>query len=132
MLIAPALGGLWSHPLSHFAIAALVLPVAAFALRRGFRAHGRRWVVALGALGIVLVSVGAALPYLVDPVVAAGGCEGCDQCCPSIIVDEVTGEERLHIPPASIVTLFGGIALVSAHIANLRCCSNCAAASAAL
>jgi len=123
LIVAPTFGGLWVHPIAHLSIAALVLPVAGFALRKGFRAHGLRWVVTLGGLGILMVLVGAAYPYL-----GGAGAEcasGCDQCCPSYVVDEVTGEERLNIPPASIITLVGGISLVIAHAANIRCCARC-------
>lgn len=123
LIAAPTLGGIWVHPMAHLAIAGLVLPVAGFALRSGFRTHGRRWVVTVGGLGILMVLVGAALPYLTG----GGGdcCSGCDQCCPSYVIDEETGAETLNIPPASIVTLFGGISLVVAHMANLRCCASC-------
>ena len=123
MLAAPAFGGIWTHPVSHFAIAALVLPIAAFALRNGLRTHGRRWVAWLGGVGIVLVLIGALLPYFTSS--GDSGCADCDLCCPSLVVDEATGSTRLNIPPASIITLVGGIALVVAHIANLRCCSRC-------
>ena len=128
ILVAPTLGGIWVHPMSHFAIAALVLPIAGFALRNGFRAHGRRWVIMVGGLGTGLVLLGAALPYLTG---AHGDCgPNCDQCCPSFVVDEATGVESLNIPPASIVTLLGGVSLIVAHLANLRCCSRCRVAKA--
>lgn len=123
LIAAPTLGGLWVHPASHLAIASLVLPVAAFALRRGLKTHGRRWVGILGGLGIALVTVGAVLPYVTPPA-HRSECGHCDQCCPSFVVDE-TGAEVLNIPPASIITLLGGIALVTAHVANLRCCARC-------
>ena len=81
----------------------------------------------VGGLGTALVLLGAALPYLTG---ASGDCgPNCDQCCPSFVVDEATGVESLNIPPASIVTLFGGISLIVAHLANLRCCSSCRVAS---
>lgn len=125
LVIAPTLGGLWVHPLAHLGIAALVLPVAGFALRRGFRLHHLRWVVVVGGGGIALVLLGAVYPYLSGPEVA-GGCEsGCDQCCPSYVIDPETGEQVLNVPAASVITLMGGIALVVAHIANLRCCGGC-------
>ncbi|MFK7742315.1 MAG: MerC domain-containing protein [Planctomycetota bacterium] len=125
LIATPMLGGLWVHPLSHLAIASLVLPLAAFALRNGFRTHGRRWVLAIGGIGIALVLLGAVLPYLSAPI--ADGCEHCDACCPSFVVDEATGAETLNIPPASIITLIGGALLVTAHCANLRCCTRCRA-----
>lgn len=125
LVVAPTLGGFWVHPLAHLGIAALVLPVAGFALRRGFLAHGLRWIAILGGVGIALVLFGAAYPYVSG---GEAGCEaGCDQCCPSYVVDELTGEERLNIPPASIITLLGGVSLVVAHVANLRGCARCCA-----
>ena len=36
-----------------------------------------------------------------------------------------TGEQVLNVPAASVITLMGGISLVVAHIANLRCCGGC-------
>jgi len=123
LVVTPTLGGIWVHPIAHLSIAALVLPIAGFALRSGFRQHQLRWVVTVGGLGIFLVLLGATYPYMTD---AAAGCEsGCDNCCPSYVVDEATGEERLNIPPASVITLLGGISLVVAHVANLRCCATC-------
>ena len=124
LLFAPAFGSFWSHPLSHLAIAGFVLPVAAIALRKGFRSHRRKWVVALGTCGIACILVGAILPYF-----ATTGCENCDNCCPSVVIDPTTGEESLNIPPASIVTLIGGVFLVTAHLANLRCCARCGSSS---
>ena len=124
LVVAPTLGGVWVHPLAHLGIAALVLPVAGFALRRGFLQHGLRWVMAVGGAGIALVLLGAVFPYLSGAEV--GGCEsGCDQCCPSYVVDPETGEQGLNIPAASVITLMGGVSLVVAHVANLRCCAGC-------
>ena len=123
LLALPTLGGIWVHPLSHLAIAGLVLPIGALALRHGFKAHGRHWVVTVGSIGIGLVLLGAVLPYLLGST--AEGCADCDQCCPSFVIDEASGAETLYIPPASIITLIGGVSLVVAHLANLRCCSRC-------
>lgn len=123
LLLAPALGGIWVHPGTHLAIAALVLPVAAFALRRGLRAHGRRWIAIAGVLGMALVAVGTLLPFVGHTAHAAG--ETCQDCCPTLVVDEHSGDYRLHLPPASIVTFLGGALLVTAHFANLRCCAGC-------
>lgn len=124
LLAAPALGGLWVHPATHFAIAAFVLPVAAVALRHGVRQHGRRWIGVLGAAGMLLVAAGVVWPWIAPSGVhAAHG--GCADCCPSVQVEAEGGAWSVRIPPASIVTLLGGVALVAAHVANLRlrCCS---------
>ena len=58
LIAAPTLGGIWVHPAAHLAIAALVLPIAAFALRSGYRKHGARWIVGLGTAAMVLVLLG--------------------------------------------------------------------------
>ena len=126
LLAAPALGGWWVHPLTHLLIAAVVVPVAGLALWRGYGWHRRRWIVAAGALGIALVVAGALLPWLLPadapaPQTAAATCHA---CCPSVVVDATSGAWSLRVPPASIVTMLGGIFLVVAHAANLRhrCC----------
>ena len=132
LIAAPTLGGLWVHPLSHLAIAALVLPIAAVALRSGFRTHGRRWVVALGGVGIALIVIGAALPYFFSSTThASEHATACTDCCPTFVVDEATGAKTLKVPPASIVTLIGGTSLIIAHLANLRCCAHCHTATPA-
>ena len=127
LLIAPTLGGWWVHPATHLAIAALVIPVAASALWRGFGVHRRRWIVGVGSLGMVLVAIGVILPWIAPSGVSAGA-EGsaCRDCCPTIVRDASTGASSLRIPPASIVTILGGLALITAHIGNLRCaCGRC-------
>ena len=126
LIVAPTLGGIWVHPAAHLAIAGLVVPIAAFALRSGYRKHGTRWIVGLGCAGIVLVLLGALWPFCFasgGTVSHAAGC--CHDCCPTMVVDDVTGERSLRIPPASLITLLGGIGLVTAHIGNLRCCAAC-------
>lgn len=126
VLLAPALGGIWVHPGVHLAIASLVLPVAGLALRKGFRAHGRRWILIGGLMGMGLVLLGTALPFFLSEAQAAEGCGNgvCEHCCPTLVADE-DGGYRLNLPPASIVTFLGGALLVAIHVGNLRCCSRC-------
>lgn len=123
ILVAPTLGGLWAHPLTHAIIAALVLPVAASALWRGFPAHRRRWILIAGMIGMALVALGVVLPWWgpsqPDPAPAAGA--AATACCPTVAQDEATGALSLSVPPASIVSILGGMVLVAAHIGNLRC-----------
>lgn len=124
LLSMPAFGGVWAHPLSHVGISAVVLPIAFLALRKGFRTHGKSWILGVGIVGIGLVAVGTALPYLGNGSVdASGACV--DDCCPSFVLDEETNTKTLHIPSASVVTLLGGLSLIAAHFGNLRCCSRC-------
>lgn len=124
LLLAPALGGVWTHPAFHASIAALVLPVAALSLRRGVLQHGRLWVVALGAIGVALVLVGALFPMWDSPGASAAGAT-VNRCCPSVEIAPETGTWSVHLPVASVVSLFGGIALLGAHLANLCCCRIC-------
>ena len=130
LVLAPALGGVWSHPASHAGIAVLVLPVAALALRRGILQHGRLWIVALGIAGVALVLVGALLPIVdsPDPLPNASAASApVDTCCPSVEIAPDTGTWSLHVPLASVVSLLGGIALLGAHFGNIRCCRICRA-----
>ncbi len=48
-----------------------------------------------------------------------GGC--LDSCCPSLVTDR-EGNTTLHIPPASLVTTLGGVALICTHLGNLGAC----------
>ncbi len=68
---------------------------------------------------MALVVVGVILPWAMP---SSGAVEGAAyrDCCPTLQRDAHTGALALRIPPASIVTLLGGIALVTAHVANLR------------
>lgn len=127
LIAAPTLGGVWVHPLAHIAIASLVVPIAVCALRSGYRKHGSRWIVSLGTMGVALVLLGAFWPFWFAGDAVAGDAAGhcCHDCCPTVIVDAATGEGTLRVPPASIITLIGGIGLVTAHMFNLRCCAAC-------
>ena len=62
LIVLPAFGKVWTHPASHWVMAALVIPLAAFMVAMGFRKHRRKWVIASGTLGIVFVLLGAAAP----------------------------------------------------------------------
>ena len=131
LVIAPSLGGWWVHPGTHLAIAVFVLPVAASALWRGFGAHGKRWIIGVGALGMLLVVIGVVLPWAAPSgASAATESAACRDCCPTIVHNASTGASSLRIPPASIVTILGGLALIIAHIGNLRCaCGRCTTAA---
>jgi len=166
LLIAlPTFGQVWAHPASHILVALFVVPLAAFSIRKGYRTHGKRWIVGTAAIGILFVLGGAALPAFSkgnvetsqavevasseegasESVVSeeAVSCDGSaceagaseaepavcvDACCPSLQVTE-TGETKLHIPPAAIVTTLGGVFLIVAHVGNLCSCGHACRAS---
>lgn len=124
LLLLPTFGRFWAHPASHWGMAAFVVPLALLSLPKGFRLHGRRWVLACGILGTSLILLGAALPYLPQQNSSAATETTCDACCPSVETTE-TGDARLQIPPASIVTTLGGVALIATHLGNLCGCLGC-------
>lgn len=124
LLIAlPVFGKAWAHPASHWGMALLVVPLAIFALRHGYRLHARKWIVVVGSFGILAILIGAVLPYFPSAKSSSTATSDCSSCCPSIQSDAATDKSRLVIPAASIVTTLGGIALVICHIANLSCCT---------
>ncbi|MEM0967848.1 MAG: MerC domain-containing protein [Verrucomicrobiota bacterium] len=63
LLFAPAFGQIWAHPASHWLVALFVVPLAIAMTIRGFRVHRKQWIVASGLAGVVLVIVGALIPY---------------------------------------------------------------------
>lgn len=128
LILAPAFGGIWSHPLSHWIAAAFVVPLAAVMVTRGFRRHRKHWILAAGLGGISLILTGAALPHVTEaPDATPVHSETCavDGCCPSMVTDTATGDTRLHIPPAAAVTTLGGFLLIVTHTGNLCACRNC-------
>lgn len=151
LLFLPVLGAWWSHPAAHWALAALVLPLAGFVVMRGYRKHRRRIAVVALVLGCVFIVAGLVLPHVegasglsfglssaeaqaVDPgldelLVLAGDAsadaadEECsDTCCPSLAVDAETGKASFNFPPGSVATFLGSVFLVLAHGVNLHGC----------
>ncbi len=134
LIMLPAFGKAWSHPSTHWGMAIMVIPIAVFMMVKGYKRHGRKWVILAGVFGVLCIIVGAILPYLesAEPVVPAEVAAGCasgggcvDQCCPSIVTNE-SGEKSLYIPPASVVTTVGGLFLIAVHLGNLCGCRSCA------
>lgn len=136
LLALPAFGRIWAHPGSHILIALLVVPLAAFSIRKGYRSHRKRWILVSASIGTFFIVIGAILPAfskaggIGEPVAstatgsnAAEVAHCADQCCPSFQIQE-TGRASLHIPPAAIVTTLGGIFLIAAHIGNLCSCGH--------
>jgi len=68
LLALPAFGEIWAHPASHTLVAILIVPLAIFSIRKGYRQHRRRWVALVAATGILCVLVGAALPAFSEEI----------------------------------------------------------------
>jgi len=64
LILLPTFGKAWAHPSTHWGMAIIVIPIAVFMIKKGFKKHGKKWIVALGAVGIVLIIVGSILPYV--------------------------------------------------------------------
>lgn len=45
-------------------MALIVIPIAIFMMFKGYKKHARKWVVITGSLGVVLIIIGAILPYV--------------------------------------------------------------------
>ena len=124
LLLAPALGEWWDHPLAHWTPAALILPVAGLALGRGLWVHRRWGVLVLGLVGLGLVSGSLAIQAASPEICTLGGETDVAPCCIKE-GDEATGTLGLATP--GLMSVAGGIVLVLAHLVNLRCCSACRA-----
>ena len=117
LIALPTLGTWWSHPAVHWALALFVVPLAGFVLARGYRRHRVHWVAIAAAVGAALILLGLVLPL---------GAEGHHECCAAIEHGE-DGALALSLPPATLVTIAGSVALVAAHIGNLKFCRCCGA-----
>jgi len=73
LILMPTFGKAWAHPSTHWGMAIIVIPIAIFMMRKGYRKHGRKWTVVAGVLGVLFIIVGAILPY--TEVGTSGGSE---------------------------------------------------------
>lgn len=64
LILLPTFGKAWAHPSTHWGMALIVIPIALFMMRKGYKKHGRKWVVLMGSVGIVFIIIGAILPYV--------------------------------------------------------------------
>lgn len=145
-ILAPAFGRIWANPATHWGVAIVVVPLAGFAMLKGYRSHQRIRIPICGGIGIGLVLIGAVTPYwnengqtftssedefvyivaqqAATPEVTDHRIVCKDSCCPTVSAGS-DGKLKIHIPAASVITTLGGIALILAHAGNLRCCANC-------
>jgi len=147
LLLVPAFGTVWAHPASHAVVAVLVVPLAFLGFLRA-EGPNRKWILACGATGLILILWGALVPFagfesegaastpasmvddntefvfhVGDESEAGSDLATCSpECCPAFLMGE-DGTKALRIPLASILTTMGGIALIAAHAGNLLCCS---------
>lgn len=130
----PAFGRIWAHPASHWVMALLVVPIAAFMMSKGYKRHRRAWILGIGTAGILFVLAGAVVPHFIQDGHAHGaaplvadvhhGAVHTDECCPSVVQND-DGSKGLSIPATSILTTAGGLLLIVTHIGNICSCSSC-------
>lgn len=139
LALAPLVGGIWTSPRTHWVFAAISIPAALTLLLRKAKLRSlrlRRALVVLAGVGSSLIVLGLAAPgadwseglgvnvacpdwFPGQPAEAGGG--GCtDECCASVHGGAEEGRS-LFIPIASLVTMMGGMLLVTAHLLVLRC-----------
>jgi Na+/citrate or Na+/malate symporter len=93
LLIAlPLMGAFLRNELFHQIMLVILVPTAAYAFITGVRQHRNRWVVALGALGVILIALGA-----FEPETSVWGA-------------------------STILTILGSASLVTAHLINRQLC----------
>ena len=129
LLAMPTLGRAFGDARVHWGMALLVLPLATWAIGRGYRRHRRTVVPVLGAVGAVLVVGG----LFVHSAAGAGSGSGFDDpassasvdphCCPvDAHADTIAPRPFPAHDAASLTTLAGSLFLVGAHGWNVRLC----------
>lgn len=135
LAFAPLIGGVWTSPRTHWVFAAISIPEALSLLARKLKdgsPRRRRALISLAMVGASLVIVGLAAPgaswsqglgvNVPCPEWMPGGAveTGCtDECCASVHAAD-GGARELFVPIASLVTMCGGLLLVTAHLVALR------------
>ncbi len=79
LIFLPTFGKIWSHPASHWGMALFVVPIAIAMLMTGYRRHQRKWIIATGSIGIVLIIIGSILPYIETSKTAAVAMEEAEE-----------------------------------------------------
>lgn len=64
LLVLPVAGTAWSHPVVHWVLAALVIPLAIFVIFRGARQHKRYIAMVFAVLGAGFILAGLVIPHL--------------------------------------------------------------------
>ncbi|MFT5731829.1 MAG: hypothetical protein ACJAZN_002507 [Planctomycetota bacterium] len=136
LAFAPLIGSAWASPGTHWAFAAVSIPAALSLLRRNLRGRsGGRGIILLALAGSALVLLGLAapgarwsqgigvdlpVPEAVASQLSTPRAHGCvDECCASVHAHGA-GPATLFVPIASLVTMLGGVLLVTAHVLALK------------
>ncbi len=123
LALAPALGRFWNAPLTHWAIALVVAPVALLAVWRGSRVHGRRWLLPPTALAVALIVAALIVPPLLE---AAHDHAHDHDYGHAHHHDHAHGHDHGHATGAhhleTVLTVAGSALLLAVHGVNLQGC----------
>jgi hypothetical protein len=128
LLIAmPAMGRAFGDERVHWMMAVFVVPLAAWAIGRGYRVHRRAVVPVVGTIGAALVVTGL---FVHGATHASASTDSSPlsaelpvSCCPSQTDDSIVQASPLVAhDPSALTTLAGSLVLVGAHVWNVRLC----------
>lgn len=92
-LVMPVMGEVFEQPWVHLLMALFVVPTGVFAFYSGYKHHHKTYLLVIGSIGLMLVSLGLSTPFL-----------GID----------LFGHD--------VLTISGSIFLIIAHTLNRRAC----------
>lgn len=92
-LAVPVLGEMFEQPWVHILMALFVVPVGLFAFYSGYRHHKKKYILAMGCVGLALVGAGLSSPFI-----------------------------GLGFSGHDVLTISGSIFLITAHTLNRRAC----------
>ncbi len=118
LIFAKDFAGIWAHPAAHWILAAVTIPLALRVIMKGGQQHGKTWVVYCAVLGCLGIIASLFAPMLAEPETTAAATRCTDKCCPSVNQNQ-DGSMSFNFPMASILSIIGGVLLVTAHIGNL-------------
>lgn len=126
IILTPALASWWVSSSVHILAAMTVIPLAGFALLRGWRRHNRIWPLFCVFIAALCIILGLS-PFTADlqPLYLTWGTlsEGMHVdlatpvCCPTVQMSSAGGS--LLLPWVTLLTMFGSLLLILAHAVNL-------------
>ena len=64
LILLPTFGKAWAHPATHWGMAIIVIPIAVFMMLKSYKKHAKKKILYIGSIGILLIIIGAILPYI--------------------------------------------------------------------
>ena len=70
LIFLPTFGKAWAHPATHWGMAIVVIPIAIFMMIKSYKKYAKKAPIYVGSLGILLIVIGAILPYVESSPIA--------------------------------------------------------------